>query len=251
MLDLAAGRDAIHRDITASRAQLDELTMEDWRSPTALTGWIVSDLARHFAWGQELQAEAWRRARTRVREPKPPSAMSGAGRREILDALDQAHHSFMGELLSVSAEDLHRPCPLPTGPLPGWLVMQLAVMEAGIHRYDLERSLGLAPTLAADVIAATIEGVTATLPGLAYASQEQPESGSSICLKGDGLELTLQREAIFWSISTTTQPSCTVRGKDASVLLFALGRVGPNSPELAIEGRADLALRFKTYFPGP
>jgi uncharacterized protein (TIGR03083 family) len=251
MLDLASGRDAIHRDIAASRAQLNELTVADWRSPTSLPGWTINDLARHFAWGQELQTEAWRRARTRVREPKAPAAMNGAGRRDILDALDAAHQSFMSELATLTPADLHRPCPVPNGPLPSWLVMQMAVMEAGIHRYDLERSVDLSPTLPPDVIAAAVEAVTATLPGLANASQDQPPIGTSVRLRGERLDLALQREAAFWAIAAPSHPTCTISGGDSSVLLYALGRIGANSPELIIDGEAEVAFRFKRYFPGP
>ncbi len=48
-----------------------------------------------------------------------------------------------------------------------------------------------------------------------------------------------------------SQAALTVEGDDSSVLLFALGRIGPDDRRLTLSGDTTLAGRFKSWLPGP
>lgn len=256
MLGLTQARDAVRRDIGEAIDLLTEIDPSDWDLPTRLEGWSVRDLGRHLADGQELQAEGWNRLRRGEDEPADPATMSSDDPDEIVTAIGDRHDRFLAELDAVDEADLARGCPMPYGTLPGAVVLQVAAMEAGVHRSDLEDALGRNGIhLEPDTLDAIFTILPGFLPQLAMAATERPGPGTGIRLAAsDGATISLRFGGSGWETvdaGATTAPAYTVSGEPAAVALFALGRIPANHGSLTIEGDVEMAGRFKVHFPGP
>lgn len=256
MLGLTQGRDAVRRDIGDAIDLLTEIDPADWDLPTRLEGWSVRDLGRHLAYGQELQAEGWSRLRRGEDEPTDPTTISSDDPDEILTAIQDQHERFLAELDAVDEADLARGCPMPYGTLPGAVVLQVAAMEAGVHRSDLEDALGRNEThLEPDTLDAIFTILPGSLPQLAMAATERPGPGTGIQLApSDGATISLRVGGSGWEAADAGAPTdfaYTISGDPAPVALFALGRIPANHESLTIEGDIEMAKRFKVHFPGP
>lgn len=252
MLDLETGRQAIHRDIAAIHDRLESLDAETWRRPSGLPGWTIADLTNHLVWGQSLQAGAWERMRRGDTEVFVPPVSERSDPDELLHALDKAHTSFLEALDAVDEEDLESSCPLPYGTIPARFVLQVAVMEAGTHRFDLEQALDGAPSLSPDVVRASATVLAGTLPTLAAAG-EAPSDPLTVRLRGTAFAVDLSWSADGWRPAQGDGQAVTFEGSDAGLVLFALGRADAEEAGVRVHGGdgVDGAAAFKRWFPGP
>lgn len=252
VVTLVTGPEAIQREVGLFLARLDAASDADLDRPTPCRGWKVSDLARHVAWGQSLQAEALGRAVTGHTEAASAHEPEATTRGELIAEIRSRHDRLAETLARLSDGDLERPCPLPYATVPTMFALQIFTMEAGVHGHDLCAAFETADALAPDVVEATATVVTATLPFFAAAASETPPTTARYRLRSPRLDVLCTFRDGSWQVgSGDGQPDCEVSGDDSAVLLFALGRVGTTGPGISIAGDPDLAARFKTYFPGP
>lgn len=250
MIDLRTGRGSIDEETAQSVELLRRL--DDWGAPTRLTGWSVSDLARHLVWGQRLQADGWRRvaagdATTIAAAPE----LTSADQAELVDALVAAN-AELGEALGAVTDEQAATavCAMPYGTLPAPFILLLATMEAGVHRSDLAAAAGDDDLLAETTIEAAAAVLGGALPMLGAGGDGTAPSGTSVVLRSPGLELAALRGDDGWTVGPApADPTTTISGTASDVVLFALGRRAPGSMDVA--GNPDGADRFKAWFPGP
>jgi uncharacterized protein (TIGR03083 family) len=251
VLDLGESRSAIQREVASILEQLDGLDPSQWDRPTSLKGWRIVDLVRHLIWGQRLQALGWAQLRAGSSEVLVPDETTSTGRNELTAELSGAHDAFMAELAGVTATELTYGCPMPYGLLPGTVVLQIAVLEAGVHHYDLSSTVGGRPLLPDDVTTAGIAVVPGLLPFMGAASQRSAPAGWSYRLLADRLDIGIRSEGDGWTFGDVDEPTCAISGLDSTVILFLLGRLTASAADLTIEGARQQASAFKQFFPGP
>ena len=250
MLELDDARVALRRELGEIVDCLDHLEPPLWTSTTGLDEWRIVDLARHLVWGQRLQALAWAQLNAGSLSARVPDEPTSSAPGDLVAELRSAHEEFMTELAVVGNAQLGQSCPLPYGVLPGGFVLQIAVMEAGVHHYDLAASIATRHELPADVTTACLAVVPGLLQTMSTASAEPIDEGLSYRFAGDRLDLTIRREADTWKIGDVDEPACVISGPDADLILFVLGRIDCTSPSLAVQNVTDAAA-FKRRFPGP
>jgi uncharacterized protein (TIGR03083 family) len=252
MLDLTTCREVVRREIAADLARLERTPEEKWDHPTRLPGWSVRNLARHIAYGQELEAEAMRRAREGIPEAAD-APTPGSDKGAILAAIRRNHEQLLAEMDQHTPESLASAiCPMYYGPVPGPLAVNVWAFEAGVHGNDLAAALGEDLPLARDVVQATAAVLGASLPLLATAATERPASPVAFLLAGDTIRLEVRYDGASWQPAPgLAEETVRISGDDTALLLFALGRVGLDHPGLAVSGSQEEARRFKDYAPGP
>lgn len=249
MLDLAAARRAIHRDIGACLDTLAALNADRWSMPTQLPGWTVGDLTRHLVWGQTLQAGAWERLRRRDIEVFQPPEIETTRPSALVAELHAAHRSLMDALEAADETSLDSPCAMPYGTLPARFVLQVATMEAGTHRFDLEQAVAIPSGLAADTVQAAVTTLSNVLPMLA-ATGEAPSEPVNAHIRGEIFIADLSWSNGQWQPTEVDAPHVTFTGNDEGLVLFALGRRDAAGAGVTISGADDPAT-FKRWFPGP
>jgi uncharacterized protein (TIGR03083 family) len=252
VLDLTTCREVVRREIAADLARLERAPEEDWDRPTRLPAWSVRKLARHIAYGQELEAEAMRRAREGIPEAAD-APTPGPDQGSILAAIRRNHEQLLAEMDQHTPESLGSTiCPMYYGPVPGPFAVNVWAFEAGIHGNDLAAVLGGDLPLAPDVVQATATVLGASLPLLATAATERPASRIAFLLVGDTIRLDVRYDGASWQPGPgPAEETIRISGDDTAVLLFALGRIVLDHPGLAVSGSREEARRFKDYAPGP
>ena len=250
MLHLETARRTIAEDVDAICDRLGGLTSDQWSAPTKLPGWQVLDLGRHLVWGQDLQAAAWRQLRAGATEALIPSHPDIDAQQVVID-LRRAHRGFDQELADVSAENLQQECPMPYGMIPATLVLQIAAMEIGVHHFDLCTSLGTDHELSDEVTTAGLSLVPLLLGATDLAPTSGVALGTSYQFTGGRLNASVRLTDHGWVLDEGGTPTCDIRGQDAALLLFIVGRLAPDDHRLTVTGSAQQAAMFKTYFPGP
>lgn len=244
MLDLEAVRRAHSRDMAEALNRLTLATDDEWRAPTPCSDWTVADLAAHLAAGQALRAEALRRMRAGVEESGPAAEVSG-DRTAVLDVLREENARMEEALGALTEDDLERMVPMPFGPFPLDLLLQIFVMEAGVHAQDLQMAMSGQGVLPLDVIEAT----TAILTAILDRGEEPPSEGVAYRLCANNVDLAFSWRGGGW-VYEADESACLIEGDDNTIVLFALGRIGADDPGLRVSD-LDAARRFKAYFPGP
>ena len=249
MIDVKTGRAVIDEQTARS---LDLLDVVDWTTATRLAGWAVADLASHLAWGQGLQADAWRRlaagdSTTVAAAVAPDDADKGS----VMAAIRSANAALGEALGAVTDEQVATGfCSMPYGTLPAPFVLLLATMEAGVHRSDLAAAAGQDDTLDEVTVEAAAAVIGGALPMLGAAGDGSAPAGTSIVLRAPGLELTAARGDDGWTVGAPlAEATTTITGTTSDVALFALGRRPASAMD--VSGDRAGADRFKVWFPGP
>lgn len=250
MTDVTNARAAIDGEIARSLELLGGIP--DWSTPTRLAGWSVADLAGHMAWGQALQADAWRKlaagdSSTTAGAPE----LSTTDPTAVTAALAAANAELGEALAAVSDDDVAAGvCAMPYGTLPAGFVLLLATMEAGVHRSDLAAAVGEDDGLTDATVAAATAVLGGALPMLGAGGDGTAPEGTSVALQAPGIELVAVRQAEGWAVAAPEgPPTTTISGSASDVVLFALGRRPASA--LQVDGDPVGAERFKAWFPGP
>ena len=232
---------------------LGTLDDEAWHRPTRLSGWTITDLARHVVWGVSMEADALRRARAGVREVARGNTLAeGTTRDEVLRALTNATSSLYAEVAALAPHDAALLCPMPHGDTPVPLALDIFLFEAGIHAGDFAEAVGQDRPLADDVVPAVATVLGLFLPAFAAMTTAAAPPSSSFSLRGDTVRLDGTWSSAGLEMGAVDgQPTWTVTGDDSSVLLFAVGRITVDDPRLAVDGSVELARDFKEHVPGP
>lgn len=255
MLHLDHVRAAVTREWDSFRQLLPSVDGQHWAAPTRLGEWTVHDLAAHAVWGISMEADALRRRGTTTGERAGASGPDPASGPDVVRAqLDAARDELVGELAGLTEGDLDVLVPLPYGDVPIAMFSQILVMEAGVHTNDLAAAVGRDEGLRADVVASTEGVLRVFLPVLAASAPEAPEAEVTVALRGPSVALSFRHRDGQWAApepADRSEAALTVAGDDSSVLLFALGRIGPDDRRLTLSGDTTLAGRFKSWLPGP
>lgn len=218
-----------------------------WSRPTRLDGWDVHALARHVHWGMTLEADGLRLAQggegvaAGLPGPDDPD--------QLLRALGAAHRRLVEELRATATDD-DATVPMPYGRIPLPVARTIFVMEAGMHRSDVEHAVRGEVMLARDVVGACAEFVQTFGPALAAGAEERPPAGTRIRLLGTAVDVGLAFDGRTWS-AADGEPTVQVEGSDTHVLLHAYGRLPLAHAALRVTGDRRVAERFKAYVPGP
>ena len=250
MLDLDEARAAIGREMEAALAELRAIADDDWSRPTRCAGWLVRDLVVHLVWGQRVEAQGVEAVGTGRTSPLDVPAVEAVEPVQLLCLLETAHAGLREALDQRTADESGVPAPMPYGPVPLGLLLQVITMEVGIHHSDLRDALGLPSGLAPDVAVATAAFLSAFLPVLAAASSP-PAAPVSYRLRGQVVYVPFSFDGVTWRVSTPgTVPTVTFSGADSDVCLFAVGRMPLGSPSITVTGDRVAAARFRDYVPG-
>lgn len=240
------------REIDGLTRILAEGSGHDWTIRVRCQGWTIRDLATHVSNGPLLYAEALRRMRDGESEPgpKPPEAEDDA---EIPSMLRRGRDDLASVFSTLRPEHLDRSAPAPTraGSIPGPFAVRIPAYEFGLHRNDLLWALGEEAPLD-DALLATIRPlVEALMPVLAARAEERPPAPVAYRFRGGEVDLRLAFDGDRWTTEAAPGArSCLVTGDASSLVLFLMGRIPGDHPNLRAEDVA-LARRFKTYVPGP
>jgi uncharacterized protein (TIGR03083 family) len=217
-----------------------------WARPTGLGEWTVADLTAHVAGVAWRQAEALHRYRLGVAET-PSDAVVASDPAALPGALDVAA-AHLGAALAADFDESPN-VPLPFAPLPVSIASRVIAIEYGFHRWDVERALGRDAVLR-DEVAQYLVG---QLPVFLLLVGTDAPDGTGYRLRSDNLDVIVVRADGQWSLGDPGPPTaqvCTIEGDDGALALFAMGRIGAEDAALTVSS-ADLASRFKQFFPGP
>lgn len=253
MLTPAQARTAVVREWTRTLDLLAALDEPGWATPTRCTGWTLTDLARHGAWGTSMEADAIRRART-----ADPGAALGrepaGGPDEVLAALRAAVDDLDAELGRTDELPDDAAFAIPFGAVPAAFGLQVFTMEAGVHADDAAHALGHDDPLPDDVVVATGAVLPPVLPVVAgTVAATPPPEGTVLALVGPTVDLRFAVTDGAWGPATPdTVATATLTGTDdTTVVRLALGRITADDPRLTITGDAGVARGFATWFPFP
>jgi uncharacterized protein (TIGR03083 family) len=251
MYDLNTARSANAREVAAILA-LAEAADDAALARTVLPGWTALDLLDHVARALTQQAEAFERGRAGVLDAPEFPTSAPTTRAAALAALRAGGAAMQAALGALGPADLDRPTPLPFAVLPTAAALQIAVIEYGMLRWDLERALRAAAyDLPADVSGATF----AMLPGLlpAFAGGGAPPSAPvTIALSCEHGALGLAFDGAGWQVGPpAAEPTCTITASGSDLTMFAIGRLGVGDGSVRVTGDRSLADAFKRHFPGP
>ena len=142
------------------------------------------------------------------------------------------------------ANERHRPQP--------WR-WQIAVIEYGMHRWDLERACGNPGyDLPDDVAGASISMVPGLLPMLAGRTDQRPTDPIAFQLASPLGAPIVVFDGHQWAPTETTEiPTTVISGSASDLTMFYIGRLNTGSPSITVNGSLADAQQFKRYFPGP
>jgi uncharacterized protein (TIGR03086 family) len=137
---------------------------DEWELPSPCAGWSVRDVVNHLVGGNLLFV------RVLGGEPLPPrEELVAASRTDRLgDDAAGAYRASAAALVEAFRADgaLERPVTVPAGTFPGIAALQLRIVEALVHGWDVARATGR-PLEFPDALVEEVLGFTrATLPRL-------------------------------------------------------------------------------------
>ena len=269
MLNLDRGREAAIRDLDAIIARLRGLSPRDWDRPTPDAGWTIRHLAVHltetipFLTGVLGDIIAVRLGQ-RPTEEAGDLVMLDSSDDAIAAAFTQDRNAFFHTIAAMEDGDLETVVPGGGSGFErsGSLYLALSVIEAGIHRFDLDSAMG-APDAGLDE--QTILACDAVLPAhmarFAEGTGAHPDAPVSFAFTGSSFDRRLTWTGTEWTQDTEAPAGVheiRLHGDDSAIMLFLYGRIrvdGPGSDRLRFGTNSaadrELAAQFKTFVPGP
>jgi uncharacterized protein (TIGR03083 family) len=249
MLDLDGSRSVTLRELDATVALLDGLSEAQWEIPMRCAGWGIGDLAGHLALVSWAQGEAFHRMLAGSTEVPAIPDLAPLGRPAALAALGKGRDHLAEAFARITPDETEALVPLPFAVLPCLFALQVALIEYGVHRNDLQSALGTEGPVAPEVSAVIIEPLPAFLPAL---TTEAPPAPTSYRLSTPGATVSVVSSGDAWRVGEDPDIEvCEIAGDESAVSLFAMGRLPVAHPGLRISGDTGAAARFKQYFPGP
>ncbi|CAN0385148.1 unnamed protein product, partial [Phaeothamnion confervicola] len=251
--------------------RLRGLSPRDWERPTPDEGWTVRHLAVHltetipFLTGVLGDIIAVRLGR-RPTEEAGDLVTLDSSEEAIAAAFTQDRNAFFHTIAAMEENDLETV--VPGGGMgfarSGSLYLALSVIEAGIHRFDLDAAMG-APEAGLDE--QTILACDAVLPAhmarFAEGAGKHPDEPVSYVFTGARFDRRLTWTGSAWTQDEEPTEDAGIHevrlhGDDSAIMLFLYGRIrvdGPGSDRLRFgDGSTrdrELAAQFKTFVPGP
>jgi uncharacterized protein (TIGR03083 family) len=255
VFDFTTAPETTEREFGALLDRLAVLEDPAWDMPVRCAGWTITDLVGHLVAAATGQADGLRAAasgRQRLATLEVPPTRDPVKLRELLS---DAHTELLDAMAAFSPDLAEAIVPLPFGPLPAMLALQIVPIEYGFHHNDLLHALDADTPLPADVAAALI----AILPGLLVvlasgsavgAPGQVPPGPLAYRLASPGGSVTLAFDGERWTPAEDAGDECRIEGDDSAIALFAMGRIFAGDTRLRVSDPARAA-RFKAWFPGP
>lgn len=261
MTDLEIGRQAVIRDLDATIARLHGLEPDDWERQTPNEGWQVRHLAAHLV---ETTASANKALETYVQGGEAPVvAISESGdvtassrHAEIVSALTLQRNALFHTLSRLQAADLEgqaSQAEFDSTALAGQVALSRIVMEFGLHRFDLEWSLGEHYAgLSTETVVAIDAFYGSHLASISDGASTHPPEPAGFHVAGALIDRSVSWDGDRWVEGIPAPvPVVRITGDDSSLALFLCGRIDADDSRLEIEGDQVLAAQFKTFVPGP
>ena len=255
MFDITTAKTLMPRELDAIIERSQQLSESQWTTTIAwLPGWTVTDLLDHVGLAAGMQAEAFENlAEGSLDIPAYPNPQ-GSTRSVIGDNLKRGRDRFVEAINGIDDSYMSELTPLPFGIVPTPVAVQIAVLEYGYHRWDLEHALGDTHyDLPGDIAPHGFEFLGGLLPMLS-AGGAAPPSPLAFDLASPHGSLVLEHAGEGWQpLETPTVDSvCFISADVATLALFGMGRIPTEADVVTVTGSAaDEASRFKSYFPGP
>ncbi len=257
MFDLLSAAHATDRDFTAIIDQLHELDPADWNRDVRCAGWTVRELARHVVSASRGQAEGLRRAVVGELELARLDAPSEQSPSQLLAALRTGHDTLMTALGELSGPAMDGLVPLPFGPLPAPVALQIIALEYGFHRNDLSWALEQLEPLGPDIATTLLEITPGLLSMLSVGTPvrlagQSPDQPVDYLLRAadSALRASYRQGWTFSDESDLLADTCVISGDNSAIALFIMGRITSTDPNLTVNDQSQAAM-FKRYFPGP
>jgi uncharacterized protein (TIGR03083 family) len=215
----------------------------DWSRKTRCKGWNVTALVAHMITCVQTADVVARAARER-RAAKLPRDFKG-DRYAATRAFNAAADDLVVALDRMASDDVAREVNIDgEGILTPAHVLEVLVMELGVHGLDLAAAVGEERHLAPDAIAATARLLPEFLDPAAT-----PPARSAYVLRSSAFEVQFGWDGTEWT-SGAGPDACVIEGAPESVLLYALGRTSFEASDLETN-RPSEARAFKRYLAGP
>lgn len=261
MTDLETGRQAVIRDLDATIGRLHGLEPEDWERQTPNRGWQVRHLAAHLV---ETTASANKALEQLVQGGEAPAVPVSESRdvtassrhAEIVSALTLQRNALFHTLSRLGTADLEGQASQAASAdtsLAARAALSRIVMEFGLHRFDLEWSLGEHYAgLSTEAVVAIDAFYGSQLASIGDEASTHPPSPAGFHVAGALIDRSVTWDGDRWVEGIPASvPVVRISGDDSSLALFLCGRIEANDSRLEIEGDQELAARFKTFVPGP
>ena len=255
MFDFATAGPVTEREFGALRSRLATVGDHDWAAPVRCLGWTVGDLVAHLVAAAQGQADGLRAVGTGRRRLAVLDVPDTRDPAKLRDLLDEGACELRDALSRVTGELAEAVVPLPFGPVPMMLALQIVPLEYGFHRNDLLNALDEDEPLPPDVALSVVEILPGLLPVLAGGTAvgspgARPPQDLAYSLRTPGGSVTVAFDGQSWSPVLDDAGVCRIEGDDNAIALFAMGRIGADDSRLTISDPASAA-RFKSWFPGP
>jgi uncharacterized protein (TIGR03083 family) len=255
MFDFTTAPTATERELGALSRRLSALDQAGWAKPVRCVGWTVADLAAHLVGAAKGQADGLRAASSGRQELAVLDSPATRDPVKLCELLDEARAELSEALKGFQPALADAIVPLPFGPVPAMLALQIVPLEYGFHHNDLTHALGADTILPPDVATALIQILPGLLPALADGTAvgrpgETPTEAVSYSLVCPSGNVALAHDGNKWSPFDDAVAACQIAGDDNAVALFAMGRITADDRRLHINDLPK-AERFKTWFPGP
>jgi uncharacterized protein (TIGR03083 family) len=255
VFDFTTAPAATERELADLRDRLAVLEDSAWERPVRCAGWTITDLVAHLVGAATGQAGGLRAAASRCEQLAtldPPDSRDPA---KLRDLLKDAHAEVLEALAALNPECADATVPLPFGPVPAILALQIVPLEYGFHHNDLRHALGEDRALPADIATALIEILPGLLPVLARGSAvgnpgQTPSAPVTCRLVSPSGSTTVAFDGDHWSPTDDTGDHCEIDGDDNAIALYAMGRIAANDVRLHVSDPT-IAAQFKAWFPGP
>jgi uncharacterized protein (TIGR03086 family) len=150
---------------------------DEWGLPTPCTGWSVHDVVNHLVGGNLLFV------RLLGGEPLPPREELVAASRtdRLADDAAGAYRASAAALVDAFRADgvLERPVTVPAGTFPGIAALQLRIVEALVHGWDVARATGRPLEFPDPLVEDALGFTRATLPRLPPRPEGQGPFGAA------------------------------------------------------------------------
>lgn len=196
----AAGADPIIEVLVdqwdALAALCDDLTEEEWKTPTALPGWSVQDCVSHIIGIERMlmgdpQPDVATDHLAHVNDPMGASieswvearrSMTG---REVLDEYREQTARRAEQLRAMTDEEMDVVGWSPVGEVPYRVFVQIRVFDVWMHEQDVRRALGRPGHLQGPAVDVSLDRVKAAL-GFVVGKKASAPDGSSVVFELDG-----------------------------------------------------------------